>query len=174
MPPDEGANARMRRLKITSDGDWRDCRVVDMETGEPVRHVVSVEWNAKHDDVPVARVTALMAGIDVETGAEVVRFCPGCERRFDEESGTWGPDVPSPGPGDWHGFNLNDEVRFKPTEKGMALYSEFYGGPVNWLKVDDEGRVTDQLWHVMQIFGPHISLGFKNPIETDFEIRRTR
>lgn len=78
----------------------------------------------------------------------------------------------------WHAFNLNGAIRFRPTAKGMKIWREHWGetrsavgGPYS-LKVDADGWATEQLWQVMQVFGPHFGLGLESPIEMGIELGR--
>ena len=65
-------------------------------------------------------------------------------------------------------FNMNDNVKIKITEHGRELLSN--GSFEHLYKEDDNGWSKWQLWHVMEIFGPHISLGCTPPFETEIEI----
>lgn len=76
-------------------------------------------------------------------------------------------------------FNLNDCVKVKLSDKGLELmrkeHEEFEdvfaakrGGkrkPFTPPPVDKDGYSTWQLWHLMQTFGKHISLGLRTPFE---------
>lgn len=69
--------------------------------------------------------------------------------------------------------NLNDRVRFKPTDAYREAYrkwNESSRHPIA-LRVDAKGYVNESLWQVMQIAGPHVGLG--NPVfceDCDVEI----
>jgi hypothetical protein len=69
--------SEQKRVKIVSNGG-RKISVVDVESGEPIRHIVSVDWRFKFDELPTATVKVLFAEVDVETGAEVIAVCPEC------------------------------------------------------------------------------------------------
>jgi hypothetical protein len=67
-------------------------------------------------------------------------------------------------------INLNDFVEVVLTEMGAAVYNEFYEKlnlPEKYLPpLKLEGDVhRDQLWHIMQVFGPCISIGLVSPFE---------
>ena len=65
-------------------------------------------------------------------------------------------------------FNLNYTIKVKLTDKGKDIYYHQY----DWLNrelgkellkprypdVDEDGFTKFQLWHFMEIYGPHISL----------------
>lgn len=66
-------------------------------------------------------------------------------------------------------FNINDKVRFRLTEDGAksilrhehALVREF-GGEYSWFehhKPDADGWHTEQLWHLMEMLGPDMTIG---------------
>lgn len=79
-------------------------------------------------------------------------------------------------------FNVNDNVRVKLTPLGhkillddyltmMLSYSEANRPfPYRAPKEDAEGWSTWQMWHLIQAFGPHVSMGRKNPFETNIQI----
>lgn len=67
--------------------------------------------------------------------------------------------------------NLNDSVRFKLNDAGRKIYADWqagFGGKAGPKKEDDEGYSRWQLWEVMQVFGPHMEMGFSLPFETAF------
>jgi hypothetical protein len=73
-----------KRVRITSDGG-KHPSVIDVDTGQHLLHIVSVDWHASWQDderglagPPTATIKVLSAEIDVETGAEVVTVCPRC------------------------------------------------------------------------------------------------
>ncbi len=68
-------------------------------------------------------------------------------------------------------FNLNNEIRFKPTEYGRIIYKAHWmpfcrDGKGSELEVDDEGFAEMQLWPFMEIFGPKMEGGMHIPVET--------
>lgn len=65
-------------------------------------------------------------------------------------------------------MNLNDMVRVKLRDSGHTILwklAKTYG----YLYIKEEYK-TMQLWEVMQVFGPHMVLGFNPPIETEIEL----
>lgn len=67
-------------------------------------------------------------------------------------------------------FNINHYVRFRLTEEGKARILKFHREqfesynlpPYSWFdfhKPDAEGFYSEQLWHVMEIFGPAMHVG---------------
>jgi hypothetical protein len=73
-------------------------------------------------------------------------------------------------------LNLNDTVKLKIKPKGFEILRhehedlrktfpkmEPFIPPAN----DAEGYHHMQLWRVMELFGPHIHIGFDAPIETE-------
>lgn len=75
--------------------------------------------------------------------------------------------------------NINEYVRVKLTDTGREFYKkhceELYKNfPELMLyhppKEDHEGWSKWQLWHLMQLFGPIISLGCITPFDTEIEI----
>lgn len=78
-------------------------------------------------------------------------------------------------------FNINNYVMVKLTPQGRYLHRkahhEFmaslpripdltYTPPAE----DEEGWSKWQLWHLMETFGPHISMGAEPPFETEIRI----
>jgi len=73
-------------------------------------------------------------------------------------------------------FNINDTVRVKLTPYGRAMHRKAhedlmqhtrrlgYPDPFPYVSVKEDKRGWSewQLWHLMQIFGPHIYHGCKN------------
>lgn len=85
------------------------------------------------------------------------------------------PCPPTPGSAKRFEINLNDEVWVKLTEEGHDIHYEQHRElrrsmkmplPYNAPKEDAEGWSKWQLWHLMEVFGPHIRLGSKPPIHT--------
>lgn len=75
--------------------------------------------------------------------------------------------------------NLNDKVRVKPTELGLALLEMERNNLIGycpsadwstWRKVDANGFIEIQLWEAMQIFGYRMSNGSPLVIETEIVI----
>jgi hypothetical protein len=77
-------------------------------------------------------------------------------------------------------FNINHQVKVKVTDYGyeawlehenrFVMYSSTY--PITTIeelkaKVDTDGYTTFQMWDMMAIFGPKMSMGFKIPIDTN-------
>ena len=72
-------------------------------------------------------------------------------------------------------FNLNDIIKVKLTDRGKDIYyhqhdelNKFYGKEVlkpRYPKVDSNGFTSFQLWHFMEIYGPHMHIGMNNVIE---------
>jgi hypothetical protein len=70
-------------------------------------------------------------------------------------------------------FNINSSVRILLTDYGREVYMEAFervGLEVGPPKEDADGWVTMQLWTVMELFGPHIHMGCKQPFSTQIEI----
>lgn len=71
-------------------------------------------------------------------------------------------------------FNVNDYVYVKLTDYGREVHRKNHeklflnNSAVNYVppKEDDEGWSKWQLWHLMQEFGPHMTVGMKIPFET--------
>jgi hypothetical protein len=84
-------------------------------------------------------------------------------------------------------FNMNDYIRVKLTARGVAIHKQSHEKLMNamrpngayevpkWLayeppKLEADGYWREQLWQVMQLFGPHILVGMYSPIETEIII----
>lgn len=77
-------------------------------------------------------------------------------------------------------FNVNDYVRVKLTDRGRTIhrtdhenFAAHYPGvdlPYKPPTEDANGWSTWQMWHLMQLFGPHIVMGFNPPFEPTIEI----
>ena len=70
-------------------------------------------------------------------------------------------------------FNINNEVRVKLNDQGRKIYADRYsaiGSFQTKAKEDAEGWSVWQLWYLMAVFGPHISLSQTPPFETEIEI----
>ena len=87
----------------------------------------------------------------------------------------------------WQKFNLNDVVRVRPTEVGLAEYKRQMDELNQWIagrnsdpslllptkpKLDAEGFFECCLWEAMRYFGRKCGNGAPVPIETIFYIRR--
>lgn len=77
-------------------------------------------------------------------------------------------------------FNINHSVKVKVTEYGYQVWLNHinrfceFSPQIEKIelehlheKEDEDGYVTFQLWVLMETFGAHMSMGFKNVIETD-------
>ncbi len=74
-------------------------------------------------------------------------------------------------------FNINNYVKVKLTDYGKEIYyhqfdktNERLGKEIikpRMPTLDDEGYLKDQLWKIMSVFGEYISLGSKQPFDTD-------
>ncbi len=77
-------------------------------------------------------------------------------------------------------FNINEKVRVRLTQRGKALHREDHAKFWAHLgdkapqyippREDESGWSEWQMWHLMQDFGPHITLGSQPPFETEIEI----
>ena len=63
----------MRTVRIESDGSTYGTRVVDMETGKPLRDITSLRIEQKAGNPPIAYLeeTVLVGAMVVETKAEI-------------------------------------------------------------------------------------------------------
>lgn len=64
-------------------------------------------------------------------------------------------------------FNINNLVRIKLTDEGRAIAARedrYFRSP------DEDGWTSEQLWVVMQVFGPHLFNGGPLMFETEIEI----
>jgi len=77
-------------------------------------------------------------------------------------------------------FNINEYVRVRLSSEGLAILMDRHSdlarrwpsvGDFVPPKVDSDGWSEFQLWNLMQIFGPHITMGCKPPFETTIEFR---
>jgi hypothetical protein len=75
-------------------------------------------------------------------------------------------------------FNLNHSVQVKLNDRGIAILRKRHDelakrapslSPFE-VKVDEFGYTKFQLWHLMQVFGEHISMGMTSPFETEILI----
>ena len=77
-------------------------------------------------------------------------------------------------------FNINDYVKVKLTDYGREIHKEKYVNLFQSVSYtykytpsieDSEGYSIWQLWDLMNIFGPYLSMGMtKLPFETELEI----
>jgi hypothetical protein len=73
-------------------------------------------------------------------------------------------------------FNLNSSVTIKlfPTGKAIWLnyWSQFGENTKSYAlkELGNDNTLTLQLWEVMKIFGPHISIGIDAPFETEITL----
>ena len=72
-------------------------------------------------------------------------------------------------------FNVNHHVRVKLTSSGHKAYRAFIerlrlGAYDYTVKEDADGWSRWQMWHLMQVFGPAISMGFDPPFETEIQL----
>ena len=74
-------------------------------------------------------------------------------------------------------INLNQLVKYRPTEKGFQCLLDDYEAHDQYYKafidpperpvVDEDGYAETQLWKLMQTYGKHLNGGFDLPIETE-------
>ncbi len=68
-------------------------------------------------------------------------------------------------------INLNDTVEVVLSKFGAKIYNDWWNDPdFNWRTTELSAKKTGdklraQLWHLMQVFGPHIHLGGNAPFE---------
>lgn len=70
-------------------------------------------------------------------------------------------------------FNLNNTARIKVLPPGEKLWEKYHtelGVPVPPIDRDSKGYTKLQMWTVMNIFGPGMTMGFNPPIETDITV----
>jgi hypothetical protein len=80
-------------------------------------------------------------------------------------------------------FNLNQSVRVRLTEHGLALHRADWEGYVASLPerarasqvyrpplIDADGFWTTQCWSLMQLFGPHIGMARPNAFDLNVEL----
>lgn len=82
-------------------------------------------------------------------------------------------------------FNVNNTVRVKLREPGHRALRKNHERLMQALpeaarweyvppKTNGDGWSEWQLWNLMQEFGPHISMGFDPPFETEIELLTER
>ena len=77
-------------------------------------------------------------------------------------------------------FNINHDVKVKVTDYGYEKWLEHenrfvqFSGTIKPTtleelksKADEDGYTKFQMWDMMSIFGSKMTMGFKNPIETN-------
>ena len=65
-------------------------------------------------------------------------------------------------------FNSNNYVRLTLRDEGRRiLAAQAY--PLSE-EAEKDGKVTMQMWRMMQVFGPHINMGIRPPFETTIEL----
>lgn len=70
-------------------------------------------------------------------------------------------------------LNWNDFIKVKLTDLGREIYFHQYDELIKrgfktipeYPKEDEEGYCDFQLWHFMQLYGPHIGMAFPNVVE---------
>lgn len=70
-------------------------------------------------------------------------------------------------------FNVNHKVRVKLNAWGRDIYMEHfdrYGVETGPPSEAADGWSEFQLWCLMEIFGPHMTIGMKVPFETEIEL----
>lgn len=63
-------------------------------------------------------------------------------------------------------FNLNDKIKFKPNENGIAIMKRKHY-PKEGVWPDKDGYSTLQLWQFANTFGGHFIMGLDIPVEMD-------
>lgn len=76
-------------------------------------------------------------------------------------------------------FNLNNEVEVTLSDRGIEIWKAFWkphdSSGVMAAKVSKDGVLREQLWHIMEVFGPHIRGVADSPImptEIRFEVQK--
>ena len=74
-------------------------------------------------------------------------------------------------------LNINNYIKVKLTDKGKDIFyhqfdelNKFYGKEMvksKYPEVDDDGFTEIQMWHFMNIYGPHMFNGMKMVIENN-------
>jgi hypothetical protein len=76
-------------------------------------------------------------------------------------------------------FNVNSYVRVRLTDKGRELHRADWDSLLKPLKPprweyqppqENDGWWRTQAWHLMQLFGPHITMGMPAPFQTEILI----
>lgn len=81
------------------------------------------------------------------------------------------PAVPKPVPP--ISFNVNSWVHVKLNERGRQIYVDHHATPgrvVTPPSIDADGFTGFQLWSLMEIYGPHLSIGMDPPFETTIRL----
>ena len=74
-------------------------------------------------------------------------------------------------------FNINNIIKVRLTDRGKDIFyhqhdelNDFYGKEIlkpRYPDVDEDGFTSFQLWHFMEIYGPHTHIGMDNYIENN-------
>lgn len=79
---------------------------------------------------------------------------------------------------EWSTFNVNSEVRVKLTPLGRIAWvnhaTRYDNTPQAKRLAESQvasGVLTEQLWRIMQIFGPHMLMGGEPPFETEILLK---
>lgn len=70
-------------------------------------------------------------------------------------------------------FNINYKVRVKLNRWGRGIYMDHYakyGVECEPPERDSDGWSEFQLWNLMEIYGPHMTIGMKVPFETEIAL----
>jgi hypothetical protein len=74
-------------------------------------------------------------------------------------------------------LNLNDNVKVRLNDRGREILAgdtakvrELFPRYSRRLEEDEQGWSTWQLWHLMEMFGPHMQLGVETPFDPEIEI----
>lgn len=69
------------RLKIISDGQPLNTKVLNADTGEELQFVRSVKWQVGYDDVATAEIEVLMVEVELEADLKSMVWQNAGERR---------------------------------------------------------------------------------------------
>lgn len=76
---------------------------------------------------------------------------------------------------DWNPFNVNEVVRVQLTDIGRAAHKAYWepfsGGKYQPAKTDEDGWSEFQLWDLMALFGPKMTMGMSVPFSTNIEFK---
>lgn len=79
----------------------------------------------------------------------------------------------------WKQWNLNDQVRFKLTNKGRTFVDELNRSHPVYSKhplvyaPDSDGWIESSLWQFAYVFGAEFTMGFDLVVETSIELRKS-
>ena len=76
-----------RRVHITGDGSVRGTDITDVDTGERIPRVKSVEFSHEAGEMPRAKLVTILASVDVVVDATVEEQCPYCGEKRPWEPG---------------------------------------------------------------------------------------